>query len=93
MTKKINWSEIAKPLDVFDFQVPRDQITRWNSFARIKGGVLFNCSMADGAAIDLRLDVVQPDVLRVRANPDGVRNEPSDMLIDDPLPIAEFELI
>jgi alpha-D-xyloside xylohydrolase len=92
MNKTINWATIATPLDVRDIFPPRKFIRRWLGWEQISSGVIFDCELNDGGRVEYRVDVIQPDVIRLRWNLERVNEHPSDMLVQNPLPMATFEL-
>lgn len=92
MNKTINWATIATPLDVRDIFPPRQFIRRWLGWKQIPGGVIFDCELSGGGRVEYRVDVVQPDVIRLRWNLERVNERPSDMLVQQPLPSAPFKL-
>ncbi|MFO7584690.1 MAG: alpha-glucosidase domain-containing protein, partial [Anaerolineales bacterium] len=92
MNKSIQWANITAPLDVRDIFNCSQYIRRWVSWKAIPGGLLFECQMSGGTRIEYRVDVVQPDVIRLRWNADEVQERPSDMLVTAQVPTAAFEL-
>jgi alpha-D-xyloside xylohydrolase len=90
MNKSIQWATITAPLDVRDVFNCSQYIRRWVSWKTIPGGLLFECQMSGGTRIEYRVDVVQPDVIRLRWNTDEVQERASDMLVKDALPTASF---
>jgi alpha-D-xyloside xylohydrolase len=82
MKKSIDWNSIAAPLDVRDIYAPKEIISRWVSYERTKTGVLFHCELADGSPLAYAVDVVYPDVIRLRWNPDNIYDCESDMLAE-----------
>ncbi|MGQ9849474.1 MAG: TIM-barrel domain-containing protein [Aggregatilineaceae bacterium] len=90
MNTSIPWQTIAQPLDVFDIVVPDTFVRQWVSYEQIPSGVLFCVKTAGGQALDLRLDMIAPDVLRLRMNPEGIRERPSEMLVQDEWPAPPF---
>jgi len=92
MNKNIDWTKIAAPLDVSDIFPPQQIIRRWLDWKQISGGVTFDCELNDGGRVEYRVDVIQPDVIRLRWNLEQVNEHPSDMLVQQPLPSVPFEL-
>lgn len=81
MNKDINWQAITAPLDYKSIYVPPTFLRRWMSYERVESGVLFHCQMADGRPVEFRLDIVAPDIIRVRMHPEQIRHVRSDMLV------------
>ncbi len=96
MTDPIDWRTIARPLDVSQAPGSVHHVRRWTSLEEDAQGVTFACRTAAGEQAEFRLDVVAPDIVRVRMGPPGriaQRNRrPSDLLAFDPLPQATFAL-
>ncbi|MGD9030544.1 MAG: glycoside hydrolase family 31 protein, partial [Anaerolineae bacterium] len=82
MRKAINWASITAPLDVKDIHTPPHVLRRWERFDRCERGGVFRCLTANGERVDFHVDLVEPDVVRVRMNPNGLRQRASDILID-----------
>lgn len=92
MSKPINWHDIARPLDVFDFAVPRHFIRRWIGYERIATGIRFQCETASGSPLEFRIDVTQPDVLRIRTNLNSVQHHSSEILVRNEWDTPDFTL-
>ncbi len=92
MNKPINWESIITPLDARDVYVPPHYIQRWVEYEPIDTGVLFHCETGEGQLVDLQVDLIGSDVVRVRTNIEGIRQSASDMLVDQDWPAAPFEL-
>ncbi len=84
MKKRIDWQAITEPLDVFDIAVPKNILRRWLSYTPTETGAVFHCETAGGRPAECRVDIVLPDVIRLRMNPDGVRERESEMLTSPP---------
>jgi alpha-D-xyloside xylohydrolase len=94
MDKPINWNAIAAPLDVRQIATPKQYIRCWTNWSRSETGVRFQCELLDGQAIEYRVDVVAPDVVRLRMGMPDVIERPSDMLLCQdfaPVPFNVFE--
>ncbi len=91
MNKNVDWKAIATPLDVFDIPVPENFLRKWQEYDVTATGVVFHCEMANGEMIDFRVDVVEPDVLRVRMSLNGTHRDTSEMLIRDDWTSPPFE--
>jgi alpha-D-xyloside xylohydrolase len=91
VNKPIDWTAITAPLDVRRIYSPRQTIRRWSGWRRAPSGLSFDCELDDGSRVECRVDVVQPQVVRLRWNLDGVKERPSDMLVPGSLPGAAFE--
>lgn len=87
----IDWNSIASPLDVRSIYAPRQFIRSWSQYRATPGGVVFDCVLADGGSIEVHVDIIQADVVRLRMNPDGLRNAHSDILVQDNFPPVPFE--
>lgn len=92
MQTPVNWPAIVKPLDVFDITIPQTFIRRWRGFEQTESGLLLHCETIGGHALDVRLDIVLPDVIRVRMNPHSLREQTSDILVQDRWPAPPFEV-
>jgi alpha-D-xyloside xylohydrolase len=92
MNKQIDWKAIAAPLDVRDVHAPRYFIRQWLSYQETPKGILFSCELANGDLIEYFVDVIQQDVIRLRMNPNGLRESPSDMLVQTLFPPEKFVL-
>jgi alpha-D-xyloside xylohydrolase len=92
MPTTIDWQAIARPLDVFDFDVPRHFIRRWQGYTRTGSGVRFQCQTAAGDTVAFQVSVIQPDVLRVQASRGDIHPASSEMLVQDSWPIPDFTL-
>jgi alpha-D-xyloside xylohydrolase len=83
MHEPVDWHSIVVPLDVHQIGATSNYIRHWLGYERIESGLMFHCELANGQAVGFRVDVVQPDVVRVRMNLDRIREEPSDMLTQE----------
>lgn len=92
MNKSVDWASIATPLDVRDIFPPRQFIRRWRSWQPTSSGVIFDCELSGGGRVEYRVDVIQPEVIRLRWNLERVDERPSDILAQHPLPSAPCEL-
>lgn len=92
MNKNIDWTKIAAPLDVRDIFPPQQFIRRWVGWQPTSSGVIFDCELSGGGRVEYRVDVIQPDVIRLRWNLERVNERPSNLLVQQPLPTAAFEL-
>lgn len=93
MNKIVDWNSIAAPLDVSKVYTSRHFIRAWNQFQKTDTGVIFTCELADGNQIEYFVDVINEDVLRMRMNPDGIRNRHSDILVRDSFSAVKFNLL
>jgi alpha-D-xyloside xylohydrolase len=93
MKRTVDWKKLATPLDVRDVYAPFQYIRSWSQFRITPSGVIFDCIFANGAQVETIVDVIQPDVIRLRMNPLGLRVVHSDILIHEPFPSVPFELI
>lgn len=92
MRKPVDWKEIADKLDLSLMRLPSNYLNEWTSFEQHAAGLLFQAEMADGQAVEVRLDVIRPDVIRVRAAPGTIRETASDMLVSDSWTPPEFSV-
>jgi alpha-D-xyloside xylohydrolase len=92
MNTPVPWQSIAKPLDVFDIEVPKTYLQRWVGYAPTDSGVVFHCQLADGSPVDVRIDFIQPDVFRLRLEPAEDVSAPSDILVQDTWPAPPFDI-
>ncbi|MGD8399173.1 MAG: glycoside hydrolase family 31 protein, partial [Anaerolineae bacterium] len=81
MNRPFSWQSITVPLDVTDIPVVSRHLRRWRAFERMERGIRFQCEMADGEPVALQVDVVAPDVVRVRMGRDGIRQGPEEILV------------
>jgi len=92
MNKPIDWNSIAAPLDVRNVYSPRHFIRKWLTYQSSPQGILFSCELANGDLIDYYVDVIQADVIRFRMNAFGLRESPSDILLQTTFPPYKFVL-
>lgn len=92
MNTPVDWSSIARALDVFDIGIPENFLRRWTSYSATESGVLFQAETLGGHPVEFRADVIMPDVIRLRMNPDGIWYGPSDILVSDQWPAPAFSL-
>jgi alpha-D-xyloside xylohydrolase len=92
MNQPIDWQSIIAPIDVMNLPVPRAYLRRWLEYDRDETGVTFRCELANGRSVNYRLDVIRPDIVRIRLNPADIRPGPAEMLVPQAWPPAEFEL-
>jgi len=90
MSKPINWNEITRPLDLNLMRIPSNYIHGWTSFEHQDTGLLFHAEMASGELVEVRLDVIKPDVIRVRAAPGSIHEQKSELLVSDFWPPPDF---
>ncbi|MBC7260672.1 MAG: DUF4968 domain-containing protein, partial [Chloroflexi bacterium] len=92
MDKPIDWCSLISPLNLCNAYVPGSHLQRWVEYKPCESGVVFRCETTDQRMIQFRLDVVMPDVVRVRMNPDRIRCCPSEMLIQQDWPPPLFDI-
>jgi alpha-D-xyloside xylohydrolase len=92
MNQPIDWQSIIAPIDVMDLPVPSAYLRRWLTYDRDQTGVTFRCELADGRPVNYRLDVIRPDIVRVRLNPAEVQSGPTELLVQQTWPFPEFQL-
>ncbi len=80
MNRSVDWQSIVVPLDVEDIETPPNYLRRWRSYEQTETGLAFSCETAGGQAVDLRVDIIKPDVFRLRMGAGGIREAPSDIL-------------
>ncbi|MGD9145698.1 MAG: glycoside hydrolase family 31 protein [Anaerolineae bacterium] len=81
MEKKMDWAAITVPLDVTDIEGGTHYLRRWLGFEPTDRGLLFRCELANGEQVNYRVDVVEPDIVRVRMSQSEIHDGPSDMLL------------
>ena len=81
MNKRIDWPTITVPLDVTDIETGSHYLRRWLAYERTEQGVLFDCEMVNGQHVAFQVDLIEPDVVRVRMDRDGIHDRPSDILL------------
>ncbi|MGC9356267.1 MAG: hypothetical protein ACP5GX_00270, partial [Anaerolineae bacterium] len=86
MNEEINWDFVKTRLNYKNIAVKPTYICRWESYESSSNGLLFHVRLANNEPVDLRIDIVQPDVVRLRLNPQG--KETSEMLVAQTLPSA-----
>lgn len=95
MHSSINWRAIAAPLDVASFPAAEHHLRRWTRYTPTPTGVLFECETAAGGSAVYRVDLIEPDVVRVRmARPEDaarLAGRWSEMLIRADWPAIPFE--
>jgi alpha-D-xyloside xylohydrolase len=62
----VDWQAIAQPLDSAAITPSHHHIRRWIFYRTSRSGVLFDCRTASGQAVTFRVDIIQPDVIRLR---------------------------
>lgn len=72
--------------------ITSDHLKRWDSFERTEGGVIFRSRTAEGQELDVALEFVFPDVLRVRMNPTGLGKGKTHLLTRDEREPVSFAL-
>lgn len=92
MNKPIDWRSIAAPLDVHDIYLPTDAVRRWVEYERRRSGIAFRCETASGMAVDLMIDVVMPDVIRLRMTLADAPHRPSEMLAREDWAVPPFDV-
>lgn len=81
MYKPVAWESIVVPLDVTDAGTGSNHLRRWLGYQRRETGLEFQCETTTGMRVQFRVEVVKPNVVRLRLNPRGIRERPSDMLL------------
>jgi alpha-D-xyloside xylohydrolase len=96
MQRPIDWESITVPLDVQGIDVPPHFLRRWLTWEQTETGVLFECEAACGQGVQVRVDVVAEDMIRLRMSPAdpspprpssgglsraGIRSSSSDLLV------------
>jgi alpha-D-xyloside xylohydrolase len=90
----IDWRAIAAPLDVASFPPAKNHLRRWTGYTVTPTGVSFDCETAAGDRAIYRVDLIEPDVVRVRmARPEHagqLAGRRSEMLIRADWPAIPF---
>lgn len=92
MNQPIDWPSIIAPFDVMNLPTPQAYLRRWLAYYRDETGVIFDCELANGRAVTYRLNVIRPDIVRIRLSPAEIRPGPAEMLVHQNWPPAEFQL-
>jgi len=91
----IDWRAIAAPLDVASFAPSQNHLRRWTRYNITSTGILFDCETAAGDPAIYRVDLIEPDVVRVRmarADHAGqLAGRRSEMVIRADWPAVPFE--
>jgi len=103
MKAHIDWPSLIAPPDFASIYRPPCVLRRWLDCVRTPTGLAFQCQLEgldEGQAVNeiaVRIDVIYPDVLRLRMNPAanraGIRQRRSDMLVQQEWPAPDFEVI
>lgn len=80
MNKPVDWQAITVPLDVTDIDIVPHHLRRWLRFEETDCGLLFYCEMADELPALFQVDVVAPDIVRIRMGRDEIRSGPTELL-------------
>ncbi|MDQ1301278.1 MAG: hypothetical protein QG637_1199, partial [Chloroflexota bacterium] len=94
MKPPIDWRAIAAPLDVASFPPSQDHLRRWTRYSVTPTGVIFDCETGAGDAVIYRVDLIEPDVVRVRMaraeHAAQLTTRRSEMLIRADWPVVTF---
>jgi alpha-D-xyloside xylohydrolase len=102
MNRPIDWQAFVGPLDYKECYKPPQSLRRWLSYNRTKNGVEFQCQVSGETinyseklpeAVPLKVDVIFPDVLRIRMSPTEIRERSSEMLLGQAWPAQNFDLL
>jgi alpha-D-xyloside xylohydrolase len=80
MREPIHWNHFVKALDYTTTHQTSNSLLRWDSWEELDTGVLFHCQSALEQKILFRIDVITPDIIRIRMNPDTIRESSGEML-------------
>jgi alpha-D-xyloside xylohydrolase len=92
MQRPIDWTSLVSPRDVFSVPIPRSILRCWESVTPTPSGLACRGEAADGRPVDLQLEVVQPEVVRVRMSPRAITERRSEMLVGPAGPTPAFEV-
>ncbi|MBN1264942.1 MAG: DUF4968 domain-containing protein [Anaerolineales bacterium] len=81
MREPIQWNHFVTALDFTTTFQTSNSLLRWDSWEKLDSGVLFHCRSALAEKVLFQLDIISPDVIRIRMNPDSIREGPSAMLV------------
>jgi alpha-D-xyloside xylohydrolase len=102
MKNPVDWQKFVAELDFSEYYEPPHSLRQWIDFRVTHTGVVFRCeasgwkvaaSDSDVQQLEVYIDVIYPDVLRLRMNPDGLREKPEDMLVQQEWTSPPFEVI
>jgi len=92
----IDWRRIAAALDVASFPPAQNHLRRWTGYTILPTGIVFDCETAAGAPAVYRVDVIEPDVIRVRMarrhHAARLAARSSEMLVRADWPTVPFEV-
>lgn len=83
MHKPIDWQALTAPLDVMAVPVSTTHLRRWTDYTRTETGVRFESQLANGQPAIFQVDVIKPNILRVRMSPEKVKPGPAEILIPE----------
>ncbi len=92
MREPVRWDQFVRALDYTTTHQTSHSILRWVDWEQVESGIVFQCETALGATVNLRLDVIAPEILRVRMNPDPIREAHSDILVQKAFNPVRFSL-
>jgi alpha-D-xyloside xylohydrolase len=92
MNNPINWQSIAAPLDVMNIEVPATHLRRWLDYTQTETGVIFRCQLGDETETNFQLDVIRPDIVRVRMAADEIDPGLTEILVENDWPTPSFEI-
>ena len=95
MNKPVNWSALTTPLDVMNIDVPQTYLRRWLEFTPHPQGVTLHAELANGRRAMFRVEVVSPNINRVRLTAGDFAPRPADLMLPDveSRPAPPFDLI
>jgi alpha-D-xyloside xylohydrolase len=92
MKARIDWNAMFAPLDVMNIPVSQTHLRRVTAVQHTPTGLLLTVETAAGQPIPVQIDLIQPDLLRLRMNPHGIRQAKSDILVQESWPAPAFEV-
>lgn len=83
MNNSIPWKTLTIIPDVMHIPVPNTSLRRWEEYVQTPTGIAFQVRTAGDEMVPVRIDIVAPDVIRVRMNSQGIRQRASEMLMQE----------
>ncbi len=90
MKEQVHWNDFVSALDYTTTHKTTHSVLSWQSWEQDPSGVSFQCQTALGKSAQVRIDIIDPAVIRFRLNPDQINQGPSEILLTQEFPAVKF---
>jgi alpha-D-xyloside xylohydrolase len=92
MKPKSDWDSFIAPFDYTTMHKKTNSLQRWERWEKTQAGLSLQCLTALGERARFQVDVIAPEVIRLRLSQGEMPARPSDMLLSQAWEPAHFEI-